>query len=506
MSEKVWIFDTTLRDGEQSPGASMNLEEKLELALLLARLKVDVIEAGFPISSEGDFEAVQLVAREVKGPAIAGLSRCRKEDIEAVWNAVKYAERPVIHTFIATSPVHMERKLKMSPDEVLASAVEHVKFARSLCETVEFSAEDAGRTDIDFLCKVVEAVIKAGASVVNIPDTVGYTLPWEFEQRIRAIMERVPNVGDAIISVHCHNDLGLAVANSLGAVRAGARQVECTINGLGERAGNCALEEVVMAIKTRPDAFDTAVHTDIDTSQIMKCSRMVTEITGIQVQPNKAIVGANAFAHEAGIHQHGVMMEKRTYEIMDAEAVGLTESKLVLGKHSGRHAFRKKLIELGFELDQKEEEKAFRRFKQLADAKKDIYDEDIASIVADEVRQVPETYTLDYVTVVAGSPVKATATVSLMKGEERIDHAAIGVGPIDSIYKAISDVVKVEHTLVDFSVKSISGGTDALGEVTVKLGKGDRMYLGRGSEMDILVSAAKAYLNALNKMVYDEKN
>ena len=503
MSRRIRIFDTTLRDGEQSPGASMNIEEKLVVARQLARLKVDVIEAGFPISSPGDFEAVKAVAETVKGPAIAGLCRANKLDIDRAWEALRFAKKPVIHTFIATSDVHLEKKLKKTREEVLQIAVAAVKRAKGYCEDVEFSAEDAARSDVDYLCRVVEAVIDAGATVVNIPDTVGYAIPHEFGSLIRTLFQRVPNVKKAVISVHCHNDLGLAVANSLAAVLAGAGQIECTINGIGERAGNAALEEVVMAIDTRRDLFHLT--TGVNTREIHRASRLVSDVTGLAVQVNKAVVGSNAFAHEAGIHQHGVIQERRTYEIMDAEAVGLSESKLVLGKHSGRHAFERRLKTLGYELSKAELEKAFARFKETADKKKEMFDEDLEAIVADEAYTIPAKYELCYMNVMSSLDGIPTATIRLKADGGDITEAGIGVGSVDAIYKTIDKMIGATYRLVDFVVKSVTGGTDALGEVTVKLeAKNGEIYTGRGASLDIVEASAKAYINAVNKLVYYE--
>lgn len=495
----VYIFDTTLRDGEQSPGASMNVEEKLEVARHLARLGVDVIEAGFPASSERDFEAVRLIAEEVKGPIIAGLCRANEADIRRVAEAVAPAERRRIHTFIATSDIHMEFKLRKTREEVLAMAVKAVTLARTLCDDVEFSAEDATRSDIDFLCRIVEAVIAAGATTVNIPDTVGYAVPEEFGELIATIRSRVPNVDQAVISVHCHNDLGLAVANSLAAVRNGAGQVECTINGLGERAGNAALEEVVMGMRTRPDRFP--VTTGINTHDLTRTSRLVSDITGIPVQPNKAIVGANAFAHEAGIHQHGMLANKQTYEIMNPEDVGAGESKLVLGIHSGKHAILKKLLELGYEMSDEQLEKVVQRVKVVAEKKKEVTERDLESIVTDEISLVAEHFHLDYFHVVSGLLMTPTATVRLRCGESTITQAGIGVGSVDSVYQTISKMAKLPHTLVDYVVHSVTGGTDALGEVSVRIAAEDgRVFSGRGASNDIIDASAKAYVQALNRL------
>ncbi|MEZ4600484.1 MAG: 2-isopropylmalate synthase [Syntrophotaleaceae bacterium] len=498
-TKTIKIFDTTLRDGEQSPGASMNIEEKLRIASQLEKLNVDVIEAGFPIASEGDFEAVRKVAKTIKGTQIAGLSRANDKDIDCAWNALKYAgERGRIHTFIATSDIHMKHKLKMSEQQVIDTAVAAVKRAAGYTPNVEFSAEDAVRTRLPFLAQVVREVIAAGAKVVNIPDTVGYTIPSEYFNIIRYLKENVPNIEQATISVHCHNDLGLAVANSLAAVQAGAGQVECTINGIGERAGNCSLEEVVMALRTRHDIL--AFRTDVVTEHIYAASKLLSTITGIVVQPNKAIVGANAFAHEAGIHQHGVLMEKSTYEIMTPESIGLTQNKLVLGKHSGRHAFGQRLVELGYDLSKEDLDKAFVRFKALADKKKDIYDEDLDAIVADEIVRIPERYKLVEMSVASGSFAAPTATVALEIDGKIKKMAVMGGGPVDATFKAIKKLTKSKARLLSFTVGAITGGTDAQGECTVRLGLDGREVLGQGAHPDIIVASAKAYINALNKL------
>jgi 2-isopropylmalate synthase len=495
----IRIFDTTLRDGEQSPGASMNIDEKLRIAKQLQKLNVDVIEAGFPIASEGDFEAVKRVAQTIKGPEIAGLCRANFKDIDRGWEALQYAgEKGRIHTFIATSDIHMKYKLQMEPAKVLETAIKAVKRARSYTANVEFSCEDAVRTDLKFLAEVVGAVIDAGACVVNIPDTVGYTIPFEYFNIIRYLKENVPNIEKAILSVHCHNDLGLSVANSIAAVQAGAEQVECTINGIGERAGNCSLEEFVMILRTRRDILP--FKTNIVTEQITPASRLLSTVTGIVVQPNKAIVGANAFAHEAGIHQHGVMMEKSTYEIMTPESVGLKENALVLGKHSGRHAFKKRLEELGHELEDEMLNKAFERFKNLADLKKEIFDEDLDAIVADEVMRIPDKYRLSHITVTCGSFAVATATVQMEIDGEQVRTAELGDGPVDATLKAIKKLTKNKAKLLQYIVEGITGGTDAQGEVTVRLSEGNRTVIGRGSSTDIIEASAKAYINALNRL------
>ncbi|KAF0215677.1 MAG: 2-isopropylmalate [Geobacteraceae bacterium] len=500
----IKIFDTTLRDGEQSPGASMNIEEKLRVAKQLQKLNVDVIEAGFPIASEGDFEAVKKVAQTIKGPEIAGLCRSSNKDIDRGWEALQYAgEKGRIHTFIATSDIHMKYKLKMTPAQVLDAAVKAVKRAKSYTPNVEFSCEDAVRTDLKFLADVVGAVIDAGATTVNIPDTVGYTIPFEYFNIIKYLKDNVANIDKAVISVHCHNDLGLSVANSIAAIQAGAGQVECTINGIGERAGNCSLEEFVMTLKTRHDILP--FKTNVATEQLTPASRLITNVTGIVVQPNKAIVGANAFAHEAGIHQHGVLMEKSTYEIMTPESVGLKTNVLVLGKHSGRHAFKKRLDELGYELDDEKLNMAFDRFKALADLKKEVFDEDLDAIVADEVMRSAEKYKLSHITVTCGSFAVATATVQMEIDNKPVRTAELGDGPVDSTLKAIKKLTKTKAKLQQYNVGSITGGTDAQGEVTVRLSEGDRTVIGRGSSTDIIEASAKAYINALNRLHFQKE-
>ncbi|HEY3298274.1 MAG TPA: 2-isopropylmalate synthase [Armatimonadota bacterium] len=500
MTRRIKIFDTTLRDGEQSPGASMNMEQKMEVAKQLARLKVDVIEAGFAASSPGDFESVKTIAETIKGPVIASLSRCRDEDIDAAWDAVQFAKKPMIHTFIATSDIHIEKKFRKTREEILDMAIRGVKRAKSHCELVEFSAEDAGRSDIDYLCQVVEAVIDAGATTVNIPDTVGYAIPTEWYERIATLFRRVPNIKKAIISVHCHNDLGLATANSLAAVQAGANQIECTINGLGERAGNASLEEVVMAIATRQDIFNAV--TGINTKEICRSSRLVSDVTGLPVQVNKAIVGKNAFAHEAGIHQDGVLKERTTYEIMDPFDVGWTGSGLVLGRRSGRHAFEERLKSLGYHLNKSDLDKAFVRFKETADKKKEIFDEDLEAIVADEVYTIPEAYKLEYMTVITSLEGIPTATIKIVGANGELAECGMGVGSIDAVYNTIDRMLGVSPELIDYIVKSVTGGTDALGEVTVRLGDGKDVYTGKGMSLDIVEASAKAYIQAVNKLVY----
>ena len=510
---RIIIFDTTLRDGEQSPGASLNVDEKLTIARQLARLGVDVIEAGFPFTSPGDFEAVQKIARSVgteEGPTICGLARARKPDIKTAAEALKPAANARIHTFLATSDIHLEHKLKKTRAEVLEIVPEMVAYAKSFVEDVEFSPEDACRSEPEFLYQVLERAIAAGATTVNIPDTVGYTTPSEFGALIRGIKENVPNIDRAIISVHGHNDLGLAVANFLEAVKNGARQLECTINGIGERAGNAALEELVMALYVRRQYYNPFLGraadseeplTNIDSRQIYKTSRLVSNLTGMLVQPNKAIVGANAFAHESGIHQDGVLKNKRTYEIMDAESIGLTENQIVLGKLSGRHAFHTRLKELGFQMADDELNKAFVKFKDLADKKKEITDWDLEAIANNEVHQAPELFRLELVQVSCGDKSRPTATVTVRNpaGEELTD-AAIGTGPVDAVYRAINRVVNIPNELIEFSVQSVTAGIDAIGEVTIRLRYEGKVFSGHSANTDIIVASAEAYISALNRL------
>ncbi|MEH1927080.1 2-isopropylmalate synthase [Nostoc sp.] len=512
-TDRVIIFDTTLRDGEQCPGATLNIDEKLVIAKQLARLGVDVIEAGFAFASPGDFEAVKKISQIVgieNGPIICSLARAIKADIEAAAEALKPAVNARIHTFISTSDIHLEYQLRKSRAEVLAIAQEMVAYAKSFMTDVEFSPMDAARTDPEFLYQVLEAAIAAGATTVNIPDTVGYTTPSEFGAMIKGIIENVPNIDQAIISVHGHNDLGLAVANFLEAIKNGARQLECTINGIGERAGNASLEELVMALHVRRQYFNPYLGrpadsqeslTNIDTRQIYKTSRLVSNLTGMLVQPNKAIVGANAFAHESGIHQDGVLKNRLTYEIMDAQLIGLTDNQIVLGKHSGRNAFRTRLKELGFELSDTELNKAFVRFKDVADKKKEISDWDLEAIVNDEIQQAPDLFRVELVQVSCGSNARPTATVTLRtpNGEELTD-AAIGTGPVDAVYKAINRVVNVPNELIEFSVQSVTAGIDAIGEVTIRLRYESRVFSGHAANTDIIVASAQAYVNALNRL------
>ncbi|HZS84050.1 MAG TPA: 2-isopropylmalate synthase [Stellaceae bacterium] len=497
-ADRVVIFDTTLRDGEQSPGASMNLEEKIKIATLLEEMGIDVIEAGFPIASNGDFEAVREVAKIVKNSSVCGLSRAVRMDIDRAWEALRHAKRPRIHTVIATSPLHMKYKLQMTPEQVLESVIDSVSHARNLCDDVEWSCEDGSRTEPDFLCRTVEAAIKAGARTVNIPDTVGYALPEEFSALIRMLFERVPNIDKAVVSVHCHNDLGLAVANSLAAVGAGARQVECTVNGLGERAGNASMEEIVMALRTRHDSMP--YKTGVKTEYITRASRLVSTITGFVVQPNKAIVGANAFAHESGIHQDGVLKHAGTYEIMTPESVGLTRSTLVMGKHSGRHAFKMKLKELGFELGDNALSDAFRRFKDLADRKKEIFDEDIVALVDDEVVRAHDRVKFVSLQVIAGSKGPQTAELELDIDGERHKTTTSGNGPVDATFNAIKAMVPHTARLQLYQVHAVTEGTDAQAEVTVRLEENGKSVNGQGADPDTLVASARAYLHALNKL------
>jgi 2-isopropylmalate synthase len=497
--DRVYIFDTTLRDGEQSPGCSMNLDEKIQVALLLEEMGVDIIEAGFPIASVGDFEAVREVAARVKNATVAGLARAARKDIDRAWEALKGAARPRIHTFLSTSPLHMKYKLQLPPEQVHERVIDSVSHARNLCDDVEWSPEDGSRTEHDFLCRCVESAIKAGAGTINIPDTVGYAVPDEFAALIAMLFNRVPNIDKAIVSVHCHNDLGLAVANSLAAIEVGARQVECTINGLGERAGNAAMEEIVMALRTRHDRMPYT--TGIDTTHITKASRLVSTITGMSVQANKAIVGANAFAHEAGIHQDGMLKHAGTYEIMTPESVGLHRSTLVMGKHSGRHAFKTKLEELGYELGDNAIQDAFRRFKDLADKKKDVYDEDIVALVDDEVLRAHERIKFVSLQVVCGSRGPQTATLELdIDGDVKMG-AATGDGPVDATFKAIKRLFPHECVLRLFQVHAVTAGTDAQAQVTVRLEEDGKTVNGQGADTDTLVAAARAYVHALNKLM-----
>jgi len=524
--EKVVIFDTTLRDGEQSPGAAMSIPQKLEIARQLAVLGVDIIEAGFPVSSPAQFEATKLIAEQVKGPKIAALARASSGDIESAGKAIAPAKKKRIHTFIATSPIHMKHKLKKEPAEVLKMAVEAVRFARTFTDDVEFSPEDACRSEIPFLIEVLTAVIEAGATTLNIPDTVGYVLPYEYGQLIAKLKSDVPGIGKCIISTHCHNDLGMAVANSLAGVRNGARQVECTINGLGERAGNAALEEVVMAIRTRADFFAQAakdervagfqpairgrdaldtrrdgLYTNINTKEIFRTSQLVSQLTGFVVQPNKAIVGANAFAHESGIHVDGMLKDRSTYEIMTPETIGLVGSRMVLGRHAGRHGFAERCKQLGYKLTKEEIEQAYQRFVEIADKKKEVFDADVAAIINDQIRVVEQVYILDYLHVTSGTGTLPTASVKMrVKGETRV-AVALGDGPVDAAYEAIRQAIGLTPKLEEYSIRAVTSGTEALGEATVRIREDSRTFIGRGVSTDIIEASAKAYVDAINRMV-----
>ena len=500
MNEKVIIFDTTLRDGEQSPGASMNVGEKIRIATQLEKLGVDVLEAGFPAASKGDFEAVASIAEMMKNVEVAALARTSKNDIDQAWGAICKAAKPRIHTFIATSDIHMEYKLNMKRDKVVKTAVEAIKYAKSLCDNIEFSAEDGSRSDPDFLCKVFEAAIEAGATTINLPDTVGYAIPQEFAHLIKYVIKHTPNIHKAVLSVHCHNDLGLATANTLAAISAGARQAEVTANGIGERAGNTALEEVAMALHTRPNYIPFS--TNIKTELIDPTSRLVSMITGIIVQPNKAIVGANAFAHEAGIHQDGMLKNPMTYEIMKPETVGLSSNKLVLGKHSGRHALRSRLKDLGYNLSDEELKLVFVKFKELADKKKDVMDEDLEVIVTEGILRTSEIFCLEYLHVVSGTTVLPMASVKLTINDRPVKGAGYGNGPIDATFNAIAKLTQTSSQLLRFSVSALTGGTDAQGEVTVRLNENGLIALGRGADPDIMTASAKAYINGLNRLEY----
>ena len=495
----VIIFDTTLRDVEQSPGATMHLREKVDIAHQLARLGVDVIEAGFAIASPGDFESVNLIAREVKGPVICSLARALEKDIIRAGEALEPAAKKRIHTFIATSAVHLDKKLKMTREEVVKSAFDAVKLARTFTPDVEFSCEDAGRSDWDYLVEVITAAVEAGAGTINVPDTVGYTMPWQYGKCIEYIRSRVPNADRVIFSTHCHNDLGMAVANSLAAVHAGARQIECTINGIGERAGNCSLEEVVMALHTRQDFF--GLTTGIHTQELYRTSRLVTQVTGLRVQRNKAIVGANAFAHEAGIHQDGILKARDTYEIMRAEDVGWTGDSMVLGKHSGRHALKSRLEALGWDgISDEDLNKIFDRFKKLCDKKKDIFDDDLEALAQDELRGDFESFKIEHINFSGGDETMATATLRMKTPEGEVTDAAVGDGPVDAAFQAAQRITGIELTLLEYALEAVTGGTDALGRVSVTVEADGRKWRGRASDTDIVVASAKAFVNAMNKI------
>lgn len=503
MRDFVKIFDTTLRDGEQSPGATMNVAEKVRIAEQLEKLNVDIIEAGFPISSEGDFEAVREIAKKVKRSQVAALARANPQDIDRAWQAIKGAKHPLLHTFISTSDIHLKYQLKKSKEEVIRIAAQSVARAKGYTPNVEFSAMDATRSDVDFLAAVCERAIQAGATTINIPDTVGYAIPSEFGELIRTLRQKVKGMEKVTLSVHCHNDLGLAVANSIAAVQNGARQVECTINGIGERAGNTSLEEVVMALLTRKDLLQ--FETRVIPKHLYATSRLVSKITGMVVQPNKAIVGANAFAHQSGIHQDGILKEKLTYEIMTPETVGIPKTSLVLGKLSGRHAFRERIKDLGYRLSEKDFELAFTRFKQLADKKREIYDEDIESIVVEEVLRVPRRYKLVYLNVVAGNVTVPTATVQMEVDGKLVQEAGFGDGPVDATFKTIKKLTHTRSKLLQFAINAITSGTEAQGEVTVRLEEKGQTVIGQGADTDVIVASAKAYINALNKIEFKKQ-
>ena len=500
MSDRVYIFDTTLRDGEQSPGATMNLDEKMQIALLLEEMQVDIIEAGFPIASNGDFEAVSEISKNIKNSTIAGLSRAKIADIDRAWEAVKHAKSPRIHTFIATSPIHMKYKLMKTEEEVLDSIKHTVSHARNLCDNIEWSCEDGGRSNLEFLYKCIELAIDSGATTINIPDTVGFTLPSEFGSIFKAVRNNVPNIDKAILSTHTHNDLGLAVANSVAAIQEGARQVECTINGLGERAGNAALEEVVMTLKVKKDLMP--FHTNVKSEYITKASRLVSSITGFTVQPNKAIVGANAFAHEAGIHQDGMLKNAETYEIMTPESVGLNKSSLVLGKHSGKHAFSEKLKELGYDFGDNALMEVFGRFKDLADKKKEIFEEDLIALAGERTLTYDEHIKFVSLEVNAGSLSKHQAKLTLIMDDKKQSNSSDGNGPVDATFNAIKHITQTDFRLKLYQVHAITAGTDAQGEVTVRLEDDDLSSQAKGSDPDIIVASAKAYINSLNRLIF----
>ncbi len=501
--ERIFIFDTTLRDGEQAPGASLNTEEKIKIAIQLEKLGIDIIEAGFPAASPGDFEAVEKIAKTLKKTVVAGLARAIKKDIEASAKAVKSAKRPRIHTFISSSDIHLKYLFRKSREEILQTAIDSVKLARRYVEDVEFSAMDASRSDLDYLCKMIEMAIKHGARTVNIPDTVGYSIPEEFGKTIAYLRNKVPNIEKAIISVHCHNDLGLAVANSIAGIQNGVRQVECTINGIGERAGNASLEEIVMILKTRSDKYP--FYTNINTQEIYKTSRLVSTLTGFLIQPNKAVVGSNAFAHESGIHQDGILKYGQTYEIMTPQSIGIPSSRLVLGKHSGRHAFKSRLEGLGYNLAEEIVETLFSKFKELADKKKDIYDEDIEALIEEKIYSSAELYQLTYLHTSAGTSTLPTATLKIKKGDKEVQEAATGDGPVDAVFNAIDRATGFKGKLQNYALKALTQGRDAQGEVTVSISvDGDEVH-GRGVSTDVIEASAKAYLSGVNKLFLKHK-
>ncbi len=501
--EKIYIFESSLREGEQAAGCGFNPKNKLEIAQQLERLGVDVIEAGFPVSSPGELEAVKLVASKIKKCVVAGLARSLKKDIDACWEAIKKAKKPRIHVFLATSNIHMKYKFGKAREEIFKMAVEGVKYAKKYTNDIEFSPEDATRTDLEFLCEIVESVIGAGATVINIADTVGYSLPMEMYRIVKHVKENVSNIDNAIISVHCHNDLGLASANSIAAIEAGATQVECTINGIGERAGNASLEEVVMAIQTRKTLLQK--FTQVNTKEICKTSRLISHLTGIYVQPNKAVVGSNAFAHSAGIHIDGILKNRRTYEIMKPEDVGAQGHKIVLTARSGRHALKDKLQKLGYKLKDKDFQKTYEKFLNLADKKREIFDEDLRTLVEGQIFKIPETYSLQYVNVVTGNKTIPTATIEIKHKGKTTEEASCGDGPVDAVYKAVDRITKIKTKLLDYSIKSVTSGKEALGEVTVKIKVNGKEFLGKGASTDIIEASAKAYLEAINRACQPRK-
>ncbi|NLP36720.1 MAG: 2-isopropylmalate synthase [Firmicutes bacterium] len=505
MSEKIMIFDSTLRDGEQTPGAKLNLEEKLKIAKQLAKLNVDIIECGFPVSSPGDFKAVATIAKEVKGPVIAGLARAVKGDIDACWEAIKYAERPRIHVFLASSPIHMQYKLRKDPETLLEMGVEAVKYAKSKTHDVQYSLEDATRSDMDYMCRVIEAVIDAGATVINLPDTVGYAVPEQYGEMVRTIMNRVPNIDKATVSVHCHNDLGLAVINSLAAVQNGARQIECNINGVGERAGNAALEEIVIAMLIRKDYFKDFYH-DINTREIYKTSRLVSSLMGIPIPVNKAIIGKNAFTHSSGIHQDGILKNMETYEIINAELIGGKAGQIKLTARSGRHAVRHVLERLGFVLDDNDFAEFYTRFLELADKKKEVYPQDLEALMADRLAYTAPIYTLEYLQTTSGSKSIPAAVVKLKKDEEVFVRSETGAGPIDAAYNAIDNITGIEPRLEKYDLRAVTEGRDALGEVTILIEYQDKTIVGRGTSTDIVEASVRAYLNGINKLLAMKAN
>ena len=495
---RIVVFDTTLRDGEQSPGASMSVEDKLAIAHQLERLNVDVIEAGFPVSSEAQFDGVRQVAKHIRKSSVCGLARCVELDIDRAAASLEKAARPRIHTFIATSKIHMDKKFRKSEEEILDMAVKGVTRAKSYFDDIEFSPEDSARTGKEFLFRIIEAAISAGVTTINVPDTVGYATPNEFGQLIKEIFERVPNMNDAILSVHCHNDLGLAVANTLAAVHNGAQQVEVTINGIGERAGNCSLEEVVMALKTREAFYGKAVH--IKTDEIVKTSRLVSKITGMLVQPNKAIVGANAFAHEAGIHQDAMLKDRATYEIMTPESVGWGDTKIVLGRHSGRHGLKSRLEDLGYKLNKEELDKVYQRFLNVADKKKEVFDADLEALVGDEMQDFEEAFALEYFHILSGDKVLPTATIALKHNNTVIQEASVGDGPVDAAFKAIDKIIEAPVKLIDYTLQALTGGKEAMGQVHVTITNNGRKFVGRGASTDVIEASIRAYIHAHNKL------